>query len=119
MTGMEFLPALFMVTGVVLVALATLYVSSFLRPSNPYPAKNMPYECGVDPAGEAAGGRFRVQFFLIAILFVVFDVEAIFFYPWGAVFTELGWYGYVAMFVFTIPLAVGLFYEYMKGGLEW
>ena len=54
MTGMEFLPALFMATGVVLVALATLFISSLLRPSNPYPAKNMPYECGVDPAGEAA-----------------------------------------------------------------
>ena len=48
-----------------------------------------------------------------------FDVEAIFFYPWGAVFRELGWYGFGAMFVFTIPLAVGLLYEYMKGGLEW
>src|SRR3954467_3297649 len=70
MTGMDFLPVLFMVAGIVLVAAVTLFVSSLLRPSNPYPAKNMPYECGMDPAGEAAGGRFRVQFFILAILFV-------------------------------------------------
>ena len=56
---------------------------------------------------------------MVAILFVVFDVEAIFFYPWAAVSLELGWFGYGAIVVFTIPLAVGLFYEWMKGGLEW
>jgi NADH:ubiquinone oxidoreductase subunit 3 (subunit A) len=56
---------------------------------------------------------------MVAILFVVFDVEAIFFYPWGAVFQELSWFGFGAMFVFTIPLAIGLIYEWMKGGLEW
>jgi NADH-quinone oxidoreductase subunit A len=56
---------------------------------------------------------------MVAILFVVFDVEAIFFYPWGAVFQELGWFGFGTMLTFTIPLAVGLIYEWMKGGLEW
>jgi NADH-quinone oxidoreductase subunit A len=119
MTGMEFLPALVMVTGIVLVALATLYVSSLLRPSNPYPTKNMPYECGVDPAGEAAGGRFRVQFFLIAILFVVFDVEAMFLFPWAVVLKEIGLVGYVEMFVFIVLLLVGFAYAWLKGALEW
>jgi NADH-quinone oxidoreductase subunit A len=56
---------------------------------------------------------------MVAILFVVFDVEAIFFYPWGAVFQDLGWFGFMTMFIFTIPLAIGLIYEWMKGGLEW
>jgi NADH:ubiquinone oxidoreductase subunit 3 (subunit A) len=56
---------------------------------------------------------------MVAILFVVFDVEAIFFYPWAAVFTELSWPGYWAILIFTVPLAVGLIYEWMKGGLEW
>jgi NADH-quinone oxidoreductase subunit A len=60
-----------------------------------------------------------VKFYLVAILFVVFDVEAVFFYPWGALFTELGWHGYWAMVVFTVPLVVGLLYEWMKGALEW
>ena len=56
---------------------------------------------------------------MVAILFVVFDVEAIFFYPWGAVFRDLGAFGFVAMGIFTIPLAIGLLYEWAKGGLDW
>ncbi len=119
MTGLEFLPVLFMVTGVVLVALATLFVSSLLRPSNPYPAKNMPYECGMDPSGEAAGGRFKVQFFVIAILFVVFDVEAMFLFPWAVVLKEIGLVGYIEMFVFIVLLLVGFAYAWIKGALEW
>jgi NADH-quinone oxidoreductase subunit A len=119
MTGMEFLPVLFMVAGVVLVAVATLYVSSLLRPSNPYPAKNMPYECGVDPAGEAAAGHFRAQFFLIAILFVIFDVQAMFLFPWAVVLQEIGRVVFVAMAVFMGLLLVGFAYAWLKGALEW
>ena len=77
-----------------------------------------PFECGESQI-VSPRQRFAVKFYMVAILFVVFDVEAIFFYPWGAVFEQLGWFGYGAMFVFTIPLAVGLAYEWMKGGLEW
>ena len=119
MTGIEFLPVLFMVAGIVLVALATLFVSSLLRPSNPYPAKNMPYECGMDPAGEAAGGRFRVQFFIVAILFVVFDVETMFLFPWAVVLKEIGLVGYIEMLVFILLLLVGFAYAWLKGALEW
>lgn len=118
-TGMEFLPVLFMVAGIVLVATVTLFVSSLLRQSNPYPAKNMPYECGMDPAGEAAGGRFRVQFFILAILFVVFDVETMFLFPWAVVLKEIGLVGYVEMFVFILLLLVGFAYAWLKGALEW
>jgi NADH-quinone oxidoreductase subunit A len=118
-TGMEFLPVLFMVAGIVLVAMVTLFVSSLLRPSNPYPEKNMPYECGMDPAGEAAGGRFRVQFFILAILFVVFDVETMFLFPWAVVLKEIGLVGYVEMFVFILLLLVGFAYAWLKGALEW
>jgi len=119
MTGMEFLPVLIMVAGIVLVVAATLFVSSLLRPSNPYPAKNMPYECGMDPAGEAAGGRFRVQFFVLAILLVVFDVETMFLFPWAVVLKEIGLVGYVEMFVFMLLLLVGFGYAWLKGALEW
>ena len=119
MTGMEFLPVLIMAAGIVLVALATLFVSSLLRPSNPYPAKNMPYECGMDPVGEAAGGRFRVQFFILAILFVIFDVETMFLFPWAVVLKEIGLVGYVEMFVFILLLLVGFAYAWLKGALEW
>ena len=119
MTRTEFLPVLFMVAGVVLVAALTMFVSSLLRPSNPYPEKNMPYECGMDPAGEAAGGRFRVQFFILAILLVVFDVEAMFLFPWAVVLKEIGMVGYVEMFVFMLLLLVGFAYAWLKGALEW
>jgi NADH-quinone oxidoreductase subunit A len=119
MTRTEFLPVLFMVAGIVLVAAVTMFVSSLLRPSNPYPEKNMPYECGMDPAGEAAGGRFRVQFFILAILLVVFDVEAMFLFPWAVVLKEIGMVGYVEMFVFMLLLLVGFAYAWLKGALEW
>ena len=119
MAATEFLPVLVMVAGVLLVTGATLYVSSLLRPSNPYPEKNMPYECGVDPAGEAAGGRLRVQFFVLAILLVVFDVETMFLFPWAVVLKEIGLVGYIEMFVFILLLLVGFTYAWLKGALEW
>jgi NADH-quinone oxidoreductase subunit A len=119
MTGMEFLPVLVMTAGIVLVAVATMFVAALLRPFNPYPAKNMPYECGMDPAGEAAGGRFKVQFFIVAILLVVFDVEAMFLFPWAVVLKEIGAVGYVEMFVFILLLLVGFAYAWLKGALEW
>jgi len=119
MTAMEFLPVLFMVAGIVLVAGATMFVSSLLRPSNPYREKNAPYECGMDAAGEAAGGRFRVPFFILAILLVVFDVEAMFLFPWAVVLKEIGLVGYVEMFVFMLLLLVGFAYAWLKGALEW
>jgi NADH-quinone oxidoreductase subunit A len=106
-----------LVAGLAIVG-AMLGIHLLLGPRRVFDEKQEPFECGerqiVSPRQ-----RFAVKFYMVAILFVVFDVEAIFFYPWGAVFEELGWFGYGAMFVFTIPLAVGLAYEWMKGGLEW
>jgi NADH-quinone oxidoreductase subunit A len=112
-------------TGVLVVlAIGTVIVCALLAihllvgPRRVFDEKQEPFECGerqiVSPRQ-----RYAVKFYLVAILFVVFDVEAIYFYPWGAVFSELGWFGYLAMLVFTIPLAVGLLYEWLKGGLEW
>ncbi|HEX2134486.1 MAG TPA: NADH-quinone oxidoreductase subunit A, partial [Microvirga sp.] len=71
------------------------------------------------PAGEAAGGRFRVQFFILAILFVVFDVETMFLFPWAVVLKEIGLVAYVEMFVFILLLLVGFAYAWLKGALEW
>ena len=105
------------VIGAIIVC-ALLAIHLLLGPRREFPEKQEPFECGerqlVSPRQ-----RYAVKFYMVAILFVVFDVEAIYFYPWGAVFSELGWYGYLAMLVFTIPLAIGLLYEWMKGGLEW
>jgi NADH-quinone oxidoreductase subunit A len=101
-----------------LIAGAMLGLHLWLGPRRRFDEKREPFECGESPIASPRR-RYAVKFYLVAILFVVFDVEAIFFYPWGAVFQQLGWFGFAAMFAFTIPLAVGLFYEWMKGGLEW
>ena len=114
----EYAGVLVVVTLGVIIVCAMLGVHLLLGPRREFAEKQEPFECGehqIQPPRQ----RYAVKFYMVAILFVVFDVEAIYFYPWGAVFKELGWYGYVAMLVFTIPLAVGLLYEYMKGGLEW
>jgi len=106
-----------LVIGLVIVG-GMVAVHLLLGPRRVFDEKQEPFECG-EKQLVSPRQRYAVKFYMVAILFVVFDVEAIFFYPWGAVFTELGWYGFGAMFLFTIPLAVGLLYEYMKGGLEW
>ncbi len=106
-----------LVVGLVIVS-GMLGVHLLLGPRREFAEKQEPFECG-EKQIVSPRQRYAVKFYLVAILFVVFDVEAIYFYPWGAVFQELGWFGFVAMVVFTIPLAVGLVYEWMKGGLEW
>jgi NADH-quinone oxidoreductase subunit A len=112
-------------TGVLVILVVGLVISSamlgihlLLGPRRKFDEKREPFECGEKPISSPRR-RYAVKFYMVAILFVVFDVEAIYFYPWGAVFQELDWFGFGAMFVFTIPLAVGLAYEWMKGGLEW
>ena len=102
----------------VLLVAAMLGIHLFVGPRRQFPSKQEPFECGERPIASPRR-RIAVKFYLVAILFVVFDVEAVFFYPWGAVFRELGWFGFSAMAVFSVPLVVGLFYEWMKGGLEW
>ncbi len=115
----DYLPV-FLMTGVVIfLAVALLFVSSWLSPSNPYPQKNQPYECGVDPIGEASVGQFRVHFFIVAILFIVFEVETLFLFPWAVVLQEIGMFGYIEMFVFIFLLLVGFVYAWAKGALEW
>lgn len=112
-------------TGVLVILVAGMVIAGgmlgihlLLGPRRSFAEKQQPFECG-ETQIVSPRRRYAVKFYMVAILFVVFDVEAIFFYPWGAVFQELGWFGFGAMFVFTIPLAVGLIYEWMKGGLEW
>jgi NADH-quinone oxidoreductase subunit A len=103
--------------GMLLVA-AMLGVHLLLGPRRKFPEKQEPFECG-EKQLMSPRQRYAVKFYMVAILFVVFDVEVIFFYPWAAVFTELSWFGFTAILVFTVPLAVGFVYEWMKGGLQW
>lgn len=85
---------------------------------NPNPEKMLPYECGNDTEG-ARGIRLHVKFYLTAILFVVFDVEVVFMYPWAVLFKELGWVGFASMAAFIAALLVALVYVWKKGALEW
>lgn len=109
---------------VVLFVLATLFAalsfaaSILLSPKRPTSAKLAPYECGIVPEREPAG-RFPVKFYMVAMAFIIFDVEFIFLYPWAVIFRRLEVFGLVAMGIFLIPLFVAFAYEYSVGALDW
>ena len=84
----------------------------------PDPAKNSPYECGFG-AFESAHIPFDVRFYLVAILFIIFDLETAFLVPWAVVFRTLGWFGLISMGLFLGILTIGFIYEWKKGGLDW
>ena len=109
--------------GVVLLvavgqAFLLLTLANTLGPRRPSLVKSAPFECGSEPVGSARE-RFGVKFYVVALLFIVFDIEAIFLYPWAVLFTELGWAGYVEMALFIFTLVVGLAYVWKKGVLDW
>jgi len=108
---------IFLIVGVVFV-FVNMLLGRLLRPHNPYPEKLMPYECGEQPLGDAQG-RFHIRYYMFALLFVIFDVESIFLYPWAVVLRELGTYTFVLMFVFLFMLLDGLVYAWKKGVLRW
>ena len=102
----------------VLVVGILLGAGALLRPRRPTPVKEEPFECG-NPASGPAWGRFSVKFYLTAILFIVFDVEVVFLYPWAVVFRPLGLFGFVEMAIFVLVLGLGFVYVWRKGALEW
>jgi NADH-quinone oxidoreductase subunit A len=114
----EYVGVLIMLGLAVLLTVGLLAFHLRIGPQRHFAEKLEPFECGESPL-ESPRRRFAVKFFLVAILFVVFDVEAMFFYPWAVVFRELGVPALVAMALFTVPLVVGLAYEWLKGALEW
>lgn len=93
-------------------------VHLFLGPRRRFHEKEEPFECGERPI-VSPRQRYSVKFYLVAMLFILFDVEAVFLYAWGALFQELGWFGFVEVLTFVAVLAVGLVYVWMKGALEW
>ena len=93
-------------------------LSNWLGPRRPSAVKETPFECGSLPVGSARE-RFGVKFYVVAILFIVFDLEIAFLFPWAAVLSALGLFGLVAMGIFLIVLTVGFVYEWKKGALEW
>lgn len=102
------------------VGMAVMFVmlSQWLGPKRYDPVKFSPYECGVDPLTPASV-RVSVKFYLIALLFILFDLETAFLYPWAVLFRDLGWFGFLEMAVFVAILLAGLLYAWKKGALEW
>ncbi len=108
---------MFIAVGIVLGAVL-LAVGGILAPHKPDAKKLSPYECGFE-AFEDARMKFDVRFYLVAILFILFDLEIAFLFPWAVVLPEIGFFGYAAMMVFLAILVVGFVYEWKKGALEW
>ena len=110
--------------AVVILAIAAVLASALLGihllvgPRRSFTEKDEPFECGERPI-VSPHQRFSVKFYIVAMLFILFDVEAVFMYPWGALFTELGWFGFIEMATFVTILLGGLAYVWMKGALEW
>ncbi len=100
------------------ISIAPPILGYLLGPRRPYAEKDSPYECGFE-AFENARMQFDVRYYLVAILFIVFDLEIAFLFPWAIVVKELGMAGFTAMFVFLGILVVGFIYEWKKGALEW
>ncbi len=108
---------IFLILGIVFVA-GGLITSWILRPHRPYPEKLTSYECGEEPIGQA-WVRFNVRFYVIALVFLIFDVEVVFLFPWALVYRELGLFAFIEMAVFLLILLVGLAYVWVKGDLDW
>jgi len=106
--------AVFVILGITLVF--SWFVGSKSRHGR---AQDIPYESGIVPVGEAENMRLSVEFFLIAIFFVIFDLETIFIVAWAVAFNEVGWLGYIATAVFIFILLVALLYEWRTGALDW
>lgn len=114
----NYLPVLiFMVIGLG-VGLVAPVLGYLLGPKRPNPEKNSPYECGFDAFNDARA-PFDVRYYLVAILFIIFDLETAFLVPWAVVFRDLKWTGMAVMGIFLLLLTVGFIYEWKKGALEW
>jgi NADH-quinone oxidoreductase subunit A len=108
---------IFMIVGGVFVA-GGLVVAWLLRPNRPYPSKLTTYECGETPVGDTHA-RFNIRFYVVALIFLIFDVEVVFLFPWAVVYQGLGWFAFIEMLVFLAILLVGYAYVWRKGDLEW
>lgn len=108
---------MFMVTAMVIVGF-TLLLAKALRADNPTPEKLTGYECGEDPIG-SSWVQFNIRFYVVALIFLIFEVEIVFLYPWAIVFKEMGFITFIEMMIFVGVLLIGLAYVWVKGDLSW
>ena len=113
----QYLPILLFILVGLTLGVVLLTVGAVLSPNRPDPAKLSPYECGFE-AFEDARMKFDVRYYLVAILFILFDLEIAFLFPWAVVLQDIGYFGFVAMMVFLAILVVGFIYEWKKGALR-
>src|SRR3989338_1182197 len=114
----EYFPILLFILVGIGVGVMPMMLGRMLAPNRPDPEKLSPYECGFE-AFEDARMKFDVRYYLVAILFILFDLEIAFLFPWAVVINEIGLAGFLAMLLFLAILVVGFIYEWMKGALEW
>jgi NADH-quinone oxidoreductase subunit A len=113
-----YFPVLLQIAIAMLVAAGMLGASYLLGKRVRNKVKDLPYECGITPVGDARE-RFSVKFYLVAMLFILFDIEAIFLYPWAVVYRELKMFAFVEMLLFIVLVLAGFFYIWKKGALDW
>jgi len=115
---MEYLPIIIFLGIALGLSLVMTVIPVVLNKFKPDSEKLSAYECGFEAFGDARG-KFNVQFYLVAILFIIFDLEIAFLFPWAIVLGKIGLYGYVSMMIFLTILTIGFIYEWKKGALEW
>lgn len=116
--ALKYSPLVMLLALAVFIPAVLVAIAWLAGPKRPTPKKHTVFESGVDPVGDAHR-RFSIKFFLIALLFLVFDVEVVFIFPWAVLFSRLGWFGFIEMAVFLGILIVGFYYVWRKGALEW
>ena len=114
----EYIPILVFLCLAFGMSVGTFVLSMVIGKRSPYNEKNSTYECGFEPFDETRG-KFEVKFYLVAILFIIFDLEIIFLFPWAITLNEVGLYGFLSMMFFLLVLTIGFFYEWIKGALDW
>jgi NADH-quinone oxidoreductase subunit A len=114
----NYLPIFIFLLMGVFVGILFMAVNQLLAPRHPDPAKLSGFECGFPPF-EDARLPFAVRFYLVAILFIIFDLETAFLFPWAVALKQVGWFGFISMMIFLFLLLIGFIYEWKKGALEW
>ena len=114
----EYLPIVVLIVFATVLAVLVVVIGHLFGPHHPTLRKSLPYESGMRPIGPGTR-RMPIRFYLIAVLFILFDIEIVFFLPWAVVFNQLGLFGLIEMFIFILVLLVGYVYAWKKGALEW
>jgi len=114
----EYLPILLFLIIAIVFSFAAIALSFVLSPKKPSNEKLSPYECGFEPFDDARS-KFDIRFYLVALLFIIFDLEVAFLFPWAISLKNIGFFGYISMMLFLLILTIGFIYEWKKGALEW